>query len=75
VVKPIHKPITRVLDAFDFVYESCKNTLRERLLQLMSTWPDPAARENMQQEELARRYSAALAESLLMHTRNNYRST
>jgi hypothetical protein len=75
VVKPIHKPITRVLDAFDFVYESCKNTPRERLLELMSTWPDPAARENMQQEELARRYSAALAESLLMHTRNNYRST
>jgi len=71
VVKPIRKPITRVLEAFDFVYESCKNTPRERLLQLMSTWLDPAARENMPQGELARRYSAALAESFIMHTRKS----
>ena len=71
VVKPIRKAITRVLEAFDFVYESCKNTPRERLFQLMSTWPDPAAREKLPQEELARRYSAALAESFIMHMRKS----
>jgi hypothetical protein len=69
VVKPIRKPITKTLDTFDFVYESCKDTPRERLLQLMSTWPDPAARENLSQEELARRYSVALAESFIMYMR------
>jgi len=63
VVRPIRKPITKALDTFDFVYESCRNTSRQRLLQLMSAWPDTAARENLSQEELARRYSVALAES------------
>jgi len=69
VVKPIRKPITKALDTFDFVYESCRNTPRERLLQLMFTWPDPAAREKLSQEELARRYGVALAESFIMHMR------
>lgn len=71
VVKPTRKAITRVLEAFDFVYESCKNTPRERLLELMGTWPDPAARDKLPQEELARRYSAALAESFIMHMRKS----
>jgi len=69
VVRPIRKAITKALDTFDFVYESCRNTPRERLLQLMFTWPDPAAREKLSQEELARRYSVALAESFIMHIR------
>ncbi len=64
-VKPSRKPITRALDAFDFCYESCKNTPREKLLHLMSAWPEPASRENLPQQDLARRYSAAMAESLL----------
>jgi hypothetical protein len=69
VVKPSHKPIRRALDAFDFCYDSCKNTPREKLLELMSAWPDADTREKLPQDDLARRYSAAMAESFLMHLR------
>jgi len=63
VIKPVRKPFKRALDAFDFAHDSCKNMPRERLLQLMSAWPNPVERENLTQEQLARLYSVALAES------------
>jgi hypothetical protein len=62
------------LEAFDFCYESCKNTPREKLLELMSAWPDPDTRENLPQDDLARRYSAIMAESLLMRRRKSQAS-
>jgi hypothetical protein len=69
VVKPVRKPIKRTLDAFDFFYESCKTTPREKLLQIMAAWPSPEVRMNLAQDDLARRYSAAMAESLLASMR------
>ena len=65
VVRPVSKGIKRPLDAFDFVHEAHKHTPREKLLELMSSWPDPDGRKELSQEELARLYSATMADTII----------
>lgn len=68
VVKPVSKVVANALEAFDSFYNCYKNTLRETLLKLMASWPDPNSRNQLSQDELARQYSAAMAGYFLHST-------
>lgn len=64
VVKHVGKGIKEPMDAYDFVFTSYSKTPKERLLEFMAGWPEFNELNSMTQEELAKHYSARIAESM-----------
>jgi hypothetical protein len=53
------------LELYDFFHTSVRDTSKERLLELMKSWPDPAKRAPLTVEEVASIYAEGLAEAAL----------
>jgi hypothetical protein len=64
VIKNLPATLKYPLDAFDFIYASYARTPREKLLEFIADWPQLEAWRELPQEELAKRYSARVAEGL-----------
>lgn len=56
VVKRVSNGIQTPLEAFDFFYEAYKSTSRERLLELMTEWPNINELREMNQSDLVDTY-------------------
>lgn len=62
VIKKVRQEIQEPLDCYDFFWETYSSTPRERLLEFVAGWPDYAELEKLDQELLAQRYCARMAE-------------
>ena len=56
VLRPVSKGIETPLDAFDFFYKAYRTTSRERLLELMASWPNSETFACMSDEDLLDHY-------------------
>lgn len=62
------RPTARTaLDCFNFFWESCSNTPKDKLLELMVQDQDIERLKQMSQEEVATEYCARMAERMMQH--------
>jgi hypothetical protein len=64
LIKHVGKGIKEPMDAYDFVFGSYSKTSKERLLEFMAGWPEFNELKVLTQEELAKHYSARIAEHM-----------
>jgi len=63
-IKEHSKPLRSPFDAFDLCFGTYSETPREKLLEYMNEWPEVALRD-LPQPELAKIYSARMAEMII----------
>lgn len=62
VVKRVPRKLEKLMDFYDFFYESNKQVPKEQLLNRMKNWPNAVELANLPQDELARMLSEAHAQ-------------
>ncbi|WP_207911199.1 hypothetical protein [Roseateles saccharophilus] len=65
------KQLKTALDAFDFIWESCKDTKKEELLERLKSAPDWAWLASLSQHEVATHYCVRMAENLMHEIENS----
>jgi hypothetical protein len=61
VVEHVPKPVKTPLELFDYFFETYSRSTREKLLELMTGWPNFEALRNLSRSELAEIYCAEMA--------------
>ena len=66
VVKKVREEIQEPLDCYDFFWETYSRSTREKLIEFIAGWPDYSELAKLDQNELAQRYCARMAEWMWM---------
>jgi hypothetical protein len=64
VKKHVSKGLKQPMDAYDFFYETYARASKDKLLEFMAGWPNIEAMKSLSQQELAKRFSAQLAQTM-----------